>query len=168
MVNKLNKIHSESVKIYFIEPIHLISVVIDTLIKLNFEAYSIEGVYKDKLLSILKANARNVIYICVLGDTSVDEWLDYIDKLQGIEQSRIQVGAFIFNKMPLELRTQFLERGIATIPFENLKYNTLETLKKILTYLPIFMITTPMKSWLKSMSGKVAFIPTPMVVISSL
>ncbi|MBN1797811.1 MAG: hypothetical protein JW822_04485 [Spirochaetales bacterium] len=130
----MNNVQTETVKIYFIEPIHLISVVIDTLIKLNFEAYSIEGAYKEKLISILKTNPRNVIYICILGDASVEEWLHYIDELQVINQSQIQVGAFIFNKMPLETRTQFLERGIATIPFEHLKNDTLQTLKKILTY----------------------------------
>jgi hypothetical protein len=134
MVTLVNIKQSESVKIYFIEPIHLISVVIDTLIKLNFEAYSIEGTYKDKLISLLKTNPRNVIYICILGDAGAAEWLLYIDKLQSIKETQIQVGAFIFNKMPLEVRTQFLERGVATIPFESLKYNTLETLKKILTY----------------------------------
>jgi len=130
----VDKTQVESVKIYFIEPIQLISVVIDTLIKLNFEAYSIDGAYKNKLISVLKTNPRNVIYICVLGDASVAEWLHYIDDLQAISQSQIQVGAFIFNKMPSETRTQFLERGIATIPFDSLKYNTLQTLKKILTY----------------------------------
>jgi len=131
MENIVDKTQVESVKIYFIEPIQLISVVIDTLIKLNFEAYSIDGAYKNKLISVLKTNPRNVIYICVLGDASVAEWLHYIDDLQAINQSQIQVGAFIFNKMPSETRTQFLERGIATIPFDSLKYNTLQTLKKI-------------------------------------
>jgi hypothetical protein len=125
---------AESVKIYFIEPIELISVVIDTLIKLNFEAYSISETYKHKLIPILKTNPRNVIYICIMGDTAVEECLKFIDKLQSINESQIQIGAFIYNKMPLETRTQFLERGIATIPFDSLKYNTLQTLKRILTY----------------------------------
>jgi hypothetical protein len=124
----------ESVKIYFIEPIQIISVVIDTLIKLNFEAYSIDETYKHKLISVLKTHPRNVVYICVLSETGLDNWISYIDELQSIAQVQIQIGAFIYTKMPLESRTRFLERGIATIPFDSLKYNTLDTLKRILTY----------------------------------
>jgi hypothetical protein len=109
-------------------------VVIDTLIKLNFEAYSISETYKHKLISILKTHPRNVVYICVMSDTGLEEWIRYIDELQSTTQTQIQIGAFIYTKMPLETRTGFLERGIATIPFDSLKYNTLETLKRILTY----------------------------------
>ncbi len=130
----MNKDVTDSVKIYFIEPIEMISVVIDTLIKLNFEAYSISEIYKHKLISVLKTNPRSVVYICVMSDSSLDEWMEYLDELQKLTEVQLQVGAFIYSKMPFDAKIRFLERGIATIPFESLKLHTLQTLKKILTY----------------------------------
>lgn len=130
----MDHLQPESVKVYFIDPINIISVIIDTLIKLNFEVYTVKESDKDKLKKIIKKNERSVIYFCVHNENAVKMWIEYIDSIQKMEKTQVLIGVFIFNNMRLEYRHLFFERGIATIQFSSIKEDTLLTMKKILLY----------------------------------
>jgi hypothetical protein len=125
---------SDTVKVYFINPIEAISVVSDVLIKLNFEVYSlgVSDIYR--LIPLLRQHPRNVIYMCLLSENDTAQWLLYIDTLQKLTETQIQFGVFVSSLINKPARTAFLNRGVATIDIVHLQTNTLETLKKILLY----------------------------------
>ncbi|MBN2535188.1 MAG: response regulator [Spirochaetales bacterium] len=122
------------VRIFFIEPLELISVVIDTLVKMGFESYQVDEKDKLKLLRILEKDARNVIFICISSQNEIDTWFDYIMKIEQMRDYMIQVGAFVYSRMDQQYGRRFLEKNIALIKFSDLQQNTLAVLKKILFY----------------------------------
>lgn len=123
-----------TVKIYFLEPIELISVVINTLIKLEFETYSLSKAESEFLVPILKKNLRNIIFICVNTAKEAEFWLEYIDKLDKLQDTHIQFGAFCYSNLSEKLKMEFLERRTAVINYSDLQENTITVIKKILVY----------------------------------
>ena len=134
MIQDIKKDQVFSVKIYFINPINLLSVITDTLIRLEFETYSVDSKDRLKLVSVLDKNIRNVLFICVLNEQEIAFWLDYIDKLFRIKNTFIQTGVFVYNSIELVKKLLFLERGIPVIPFSEIRMKTLDVMKKILFY----------------------------------
>lgn len=134
MIQDVEKDQVYSVKIYFINPIHLLSVITDTLIRLEFETYSVNVKDRKKLIHILDKNIRNVIFICVLNENEVEPWLNYIDELFQVRNTFIQTGVFVYNTIELVNKLPFLERGIPVIPFSEIRKNTLDVMKRILFY----------------------------------
>ena len=122
-----------SVKIFFIDPIELIAVVINTLIDLEFESYIVSKDNKMKLMKILPENPRNAVFICVRKNIEVDKWITYIEELQLIKSTHITIGAFVYDNIEEKEQFKFLERGIGIIKFGDLKDNTVATLKNIMT-----------------------------------
>jgi hypothetical protein len=125
---------TETVKVYFIQPLESISVVMSVLIKLNFEVYSVPLDDAYRLVPILKAHPRNVVYFCVSSDTDAAQWLAYIDMLASYTPTQIQFGIFISATIAKAATLAFLNHGVATIDLARLQSNTLETLRKILLY----------------------------------
>lgn len=130
----INKDQVLSVKIYFINPISLLSVITDTLIKLEFETYSVDKGDKDKLVSILDNNIRNVLFICILNEIEMEYWIDFIDKAFKIKETFIQIGAFVYNTISIDDKLSLLERGIPVIPISEIRMNTIDVMKRILFY----------------------------------
>lgn len=122
------------VRVYFIEPLQLISVVIDALVKMGFESYQVDEKDKLKLLKILHKNTRNVIFICISSQNEINTWLGYISKIEQMRKYVIQVGAFVYSRMDPQYGIRFLEKNIALIKFSDLQQDTLAVLKKILIY----------------------------------
>jgi hypothetical protein len=125
---------AETVKVYFVEPLESIAVVMSVLIKLNFEVYSVQEEDAYRLVPILKAHPRNVVYFCLNSDAQAAQWLAYIDMLSSYTPAQIQFGVFVSATINKAATLAFLNRGVATIDLARLKSNTLETLKKILLY----------------------------------
>ncbi|MBN2442114.1 MAG: GGDEF domain-containing response regulator [Spirochaetales bacterium] len=127
-------IHQQNVRIYFIEPLELISIVIDTLVKMGFESYQVDSIDKTKLLKVLDKNDRNVIFICISNQNQLNDWLEYIAKIELLHGFTIQVGVFVYSRIEPYYSTKFLERNIAVIKFSDIQADTLSVLKKILFY----------------------------------
>lgn len=131
MVDK-NQVYT--VEIYFINPIDLISVVINTLIELEYEAYSINETDKENLIEIIKSNPRNVIFLSVRNKMEVEGYLKYIESTLKIESTNIAFGAFVYDAMDQATRNRFLEHNVSVIEFGELKSNTVAVMKNILTF----------------------------------
>jgi hypothetical protein len=123
-----------SVKIYFINPIDLISVVINTLIGMEFESYVINEIDKENLLKILPDNIRNVIFFCIRNKSEVDYWLKYVEKIRQITSSHILAGAFAYDNMEFQVKNNFLSQNVSIIEYESIKKNPVHVLREILTY----------------------------------
>ncbi|HOV14185.1 MAG TPA: hypothetical protein PK771_07870 [Spirochaetota bacterium] len=130
----LDKNQVYTVKIYFINPIELIGVVINTLIELEYESYSISEQDKDDLLEIIKKEPRNVIFLSIRNKMEVEAYLKYIEKAQAIQDSQISFGAFVYDSMEQEIRNKFLEHSVSVIDYGDIKNNTLAVMKNILTF----------------------------------
>lgn len=129
---KRNQVHT--VKIYFIEPVDIISVVIDTLVKLEFETYTVSSLDKEKLLTLLHQDIRSVIFLSITNEKELEKAKVYIDALNEIKDSSVQTGAFVKSNIKPELKMELLERNTAVIEFQDIKENTVAVLRKILTY----------------------------------
>jgi hypothetical protein len=125
---------TETVKVYFVQPLESIAVVINVLIKLNFEVYSVQLADAYRLVPILKAHPRNVVYFCVNSDADAAQWLAYIDMLASYTPIQIQFGIFVSAIINKAATLAFLNHGVATIDLSRLQSNALETLRKILLY----------------------------------
>jgi len=130
----MEKIQVHTVKIYFIEPVELITVVIDTLLKLEFETYIVKEEDKEKLLKILKNDIRNVIFLSIINELEAEKYLQYVTRLNGIPHSLVQIGAFIHGNIKQEARMKLLEQNCAAIQFTDIQKDPLAVLKKILMY----------------------------------
>jgi hypothetical protein len=122
------------VKIYYINPIESISTMIDALINLEFEVYSLSSSSKEKLLDIIpKEGARVIIYFSVINKVEVDEWVRYVNSAKLINHPFLQFGAFCYNTINEEDKNKFLSIGVPVILFGAVEKNTLEILQNILT-----------------------------------
>ena len=121
-----------TVKIYFIKPIDLISVVINTLIEMEYETYTLSEFDAEKLPKILPEDQRNVLFICITSRQDALRWLEYVENLHDESSSRIQIGAFTFSNMDDSLKEKFLMNQISVTPFDQLKKNTVGVLRAIL------------------------------------
>lgn len=121
-----------TVKIYFIKPIDLISVVVNTLIEMEYETYTISEFDAEKLPRILPEDQRNVLFICVTSRQDAQRWLEYVGNLRDEPSSRIQIGVFAFSSMDDTLKKKFLMNQISVTPFDQLRQNTLGVLRTIL------------------------------------
>jgi hypothetical protein len=130
----LEKNQVYSVKIYFINPIDLISVVINTLIEMEFESYIINDNEKDDLLKILPQNIRNVIFFCIRNKSEVELWLKYIEKINALQDTHILIGAFVYDFIDEETKNKFLSQNISVIEFDSIQKNPAHVLREILTY----------------------------------
>jgi hypothetical protein len=130
----INKESVYTVKIFFMNPINLISNITDILIQLEFETYTVNKEDRGYLISVLNKNIRNIIYICVLNKLETDFWLEYIDKILKLQKSFLQIGVFVYNNIEEEMKMKFLVRGISVITFSDIKENTLSVIKRVLQY----------------------------------
>jgi len=123
-----------TVKIYFINPIDLLSVIVNTLIELEYEACAISDLDKENLLKILPENNRNVIFICIRNKLEIDNWLKYAEQLYQMKDTHIIIGAFVYDNIDQESKNRLLEQNISTIEFGTLKSNALGVMRNILTF----------------------------------
>lgn len=123
-----------TVKIFFLNPIDLITVVLNTLIGMEFESYHINLDEKDDLLNVFEENIRNVLFICVRSQHEVESWKEYIKKVKENRSSLVQIGLFVYDAMKKKDREYFLLEGISVIDFNEIKRNTVLVLRQILTF----------------------------------
>jgi len=123
-----------TVKIYFVTPLDLISVIVNTLIELEYESYAIGEADSDYLDRILPDNNRNVVFICIRNRMEVENWLKYAEKLSQIKETQVLIGAFVYDNMEDETKNKFLSQNISVIEFSDIKKNTLSVIKNILVY----------------------------------
>jgi hypothetical protein len=121
-----------TVKIYFIKPIDLISVVVNTLIEMEYETYTVSEFDAEKLPRILPEDRRNVLFICVTSRQEAQRWLEYAQTLRDEPLSQIQIGVFAFSNIDSALKEEFLMNQISVTPFDQLRQNTLGVLRTIL------------------------------------
>lgn len=123
-----------TVKIFFLNPIDLITVVLNALIGLEFESYHINLEEKDDLFKVFEDNIRNVLFICIRSQHEVENWKEYIKKVKEIESTHIQIGLFVYDAMKKKDRDYFLMEGISVIDFNEIQKNTVMVLRQILTF----------------------------------
>ncbi|MBN1411630.1 MAG: diguanylate cyclase [Spirochaetales bacterium] len=125
---------ADAVKIFFVDPLQAISVVMDTLIKMSFECYAVSHNDMWKLPKIFEEKPRYVIFLCVTHPNEIPKSLKFIQSIQQYRQFKIQIGAFVYNKIDMNARRLFLEQNVAVIQFADIQENTLLVLKKILLF----------------------------------
>ena len=123
----------QSVKVYFIEPVHFISVILNTLVELEYETYVINEFNKLKLLKILNDDIRNVIFLCISKKSDVDKYIDYIELVKSLESTHILFGAFVFNNMEYSDKEKLLLNNVSVTPYSEVSSNTLKVFQTILT-----------------------------------
>ena len=121
-----------SVKVYFINPVNFISVILNTLVELEYETYVINDFDKLKLLKILENDIRNVIFLCITKKSEVDRYLQYIDLVKSLESTHILFGAFVYNNMEYPDKEKLLMNNVSVTPFSEVSSNTLNVFKTIL------------------------------------
>ena len=122
----------QSVKVYFIEPVHFISVILNTLVELEYETYVINEFNKLKLLKILNDDIRNVIFLCISKKSDVDKYIDYIELVKSLESTHILFGAFVFNNMEYSDKEKLLLNNVSVTPYSEVSSNTLKVFQTIL------------------------------------
>lgn len=123
-----------TVKIYFINPVDIISVVINSLINLEFESYKVSEDQRIKIFPILKENPRNVIFFCIRKKTEIPMWLEYIEKVQAISDVQNLLGAFVYDTMKDDDRSEFLLNNVSLINYRDIQSDTLQVMRNILTF----------------------------------
>lgn len=123
-----------SVKIYFIEPIDLISIVITTLIELEYESYVADSNSKDSLLEIIPENQRSVVFLCIRSKPDIEPALSFVNELLTLKDTHVIIGAFVYDHMKQSVRNQFLENGVSIINFSEIKEKTATVMRNILTF----------------------------------
>jgi hypothetical protein len=130
----MNLEQAKSVQIYFIDPIDDISIIINSLISMEYEAYTINDYDKLMLLKLLEENQRNVVFICIKHKPEIDIWFEYVKSIKKNQNSFTQICAFVFDRMDKFARNKFLMEGVAVIEFSDILKNPLEIMKKILLF----------------------------------
>ncbi len=120
-----------SVKIYFVQPIDLIHVFINTMIELEYETYIISEDEREKLLEILPQDLRNIVFLCVANRHDVAKWLEYSKRLNESENSAVQIGAFVYTSMAEDIKKLFLYNLVSVTSFADLRTNAIEVFTKI-------------------------------------
>jgi hypothetical protein len=121
-----------TVKIFFVKPIDLITVVVNTLVELEYETYTIPDYDSEKLLKILPKNKRSIVFLSVTNKNEAARWLEFGRRAMALPETSVQVGAFVYTNMEAELRSQFLSAQIPAISFSNIQTNTVKILEQIL------------------------------------
>lgn len=121
-----------TVRIYFIEPVNFISIIINSLIELEFETYTIPYEYKEKLIHLIPENNRNVIFLSIKNKKEVDQYLEYAEQLSKLSGEMVQIGAFVYDNMDDETKNKFLENNISTIEIAHIQKDTIGIMKNIL------------------------------------
>jgi hypothetical protein len=126
-----------SVKIYFVKPVDLIAVVINTLLELEYETYVVSEAESEALLRILGDNQRSIVFLSVSNRQEAAKWVQYGRRAQRIKGAGgglpVQVGAFVYSNMGADERQMFLACEIPAISFSSLRENTVRTLHKVLS-----------------------------------
>jgi len=126
-----------SVRIYFVKPVDLIAVVINTLLELEYETYTVSEVDSEALLKILPLNQRSIVFLSVSNKQEIPKWVEYARKAQAIKSAEggaaVQVGAFVYSSMDAAERQRFLVYQVPAIGFASLRERTVQMLEKILT-----------------------------------
>ena len=121
-----------TVKVYFIKPIDLISVVINTLIEMEYETYTLGEYDADQLPKVLSLEKRNVLFICVTSRQEAAKWLDFAKQTRESTPTQLQIGVFAYNTMEAGLKRQFLLNQISVTSFNQLGKNALGVVRAIL------------------------------------
>jgi hypothetical protein len=120
-----------TVKVYFVNPLDLIAVVMNTLVELEYETYSLPEYDSEKLLRILPKNRRSLVFVSVANRPETQRWLDFAQRAAAI--SGVQVGAFVYTSIEPMEKLKFLEAQVPAITFASIKSNTVKVMEQILT-----------------------------------
>jgi len=127
-------VNDYSVKIYYINPIDSISIIIDALINLEYEVYTLSEYDKGKLLKIIpKENTRVVIFFSILNRTEVEGWLKFVGSVKALNLTGLQLGAFSYDLISEEEKNKFLSNSVPIILFSAVEKNTIEIIQNLLT-----------------------------------
>jgi len=118
----------QSVKVYFINSFQQISVVVSTLIGLEYEAYEINIKERDSLLTLLPHNKKSVIFYSIKKESDVMDGYEYLRKIMEINTGTIIIGCFINPNMEQDERFLFLTESIPLIEISELNRNKLDVL----------------------------------------
>jgi hypothetical protein len=120
-----------TVKIYFVNPLDLIAVVMNTLVELEYETYSVSDYDSERLLKILPKNKRSIVFVSVANRPDTTRWLEYASRAMQIPG--VQVGAFVYTSIEAAEKLKFLEAQVPAITFASIKSNTVRVMEQILT-----------------------------------
>ena len=127
-------IQDYSVKVYYINPIDSISIIIDALINLEYEVYTLPESDKEKLIKIIpKENTRVVVFFSIINRSEINEWLNFVNTAKALNLNYLQLGGFSFDQISDEEKNKFLSLGVPIISFSAVEKNAIETLQNLLT-----------------------------------
>jgi hypothetical protein len=122
----------QSVKVYFINSFQQISLVVKTLIGIEYEAYEVGILERESLLSILPANKKSVIFYSIKTEKDVIDGYEFLRKVLEIKDCNTILGCFIYPDMGQDERFLFLTESIPLIEISELNRNKMEVLRRIL------------------------------------
>ena len=120
-----------TVKTYFVNPVDLITVVINTLVEVEYQIYTVSETDSERLLKILPDNKRSIIFLTVSNRQETQRWLDYAKRAVAI--LGVQAGALVYSSMEPEERNGFLASQIPAISYSAIRTDTVKVLEQILT-----------------------------------
>jgi hypothetical protein len=123
-----------SVKIFFINPLDFITVILNTLIELEYEAFAISDDDKEILPEILKENTRNVLFFCIRKKSEIEKWKEYVSLIKEKSNTHILLGAFVYNAMDNDSKMEFLAQNVSVIDFCDIETSPLDVMKRILFF----------------------------------
>jgi hypothetical protein len=120
-------------KFYFINPVDLLTPVIDALIRLEYETYTIQKEDKDKLLKILDIQSQHIIFISLRNRKDALDWLESSSVISQRNHIEIKLGAFVYSNINEDILDDFRRRGIVIIPSTKFREKTLEVIRMIMS-----------------------------------
>jgi hypothetical protein len=122
-------------KFYFISPVDILNQLIDSLIRLEFETYIINGDNKFKIFNVLDKQSQHIIFISLRNRKEALEWLEITSNVVQSTNLRIKLGAFVYSHITDDLKDDFQKNGIEIIPLSRISGNAIYVVKEIV---PLF------------------------------
>lgn len=120
-------------KFYFINPVDLLTPVIDALIRLEFETYIVQKEDKEKLFKLLDIQSQHVIVISLRNRKDALDWLESSSVVSRRDHIKIKLGAFVYSNINEDILEDFRQKGIEIIHTTRMGEKPFEVIRKIVT-----------------------------------
>lgn len=121
-------------KFYFINPVDLLTPVIDALIRLEFETYIIQKEDKEKLFKLLDIQSQHVIFISLRNRKDALDWLESSSIISRRNHIKIKLGAFVYtSNINEDILLDFQRKGIEIIPSARMSEKPFDVIRKIVS-----------------------------------
>lgn len=122
----------ERVKIYFLQAVPVVTILINALNELEFETYSLSEQYSERLIPIICEDPKALVFICIRNTRELPRWFQFIDTVNEKKAGQVQFGILASDTIPQETRNAILSKQIPVITFMLIQQQPLQVVKLIL------------------------------------